>query len=96
MKANRVQIREEAREDKRQAFIWYNKNKEGLGEKFLGEVENVLQLIWKSPEAFPFCKKSLRQVSLKKFPYVVIYDFSESDLTGYAVFHTHLNLNKKP
>ena len=96
MRADRLEIREEADEDIRKAHAWYEAKRSGLGAEFLQEVGKVLDHIVLNPEAFQVWKMNLRQVPLEKFPYVLIYGIVKKSIVVYAVFHTHLNPNKKP
>lgn len=92
----KINIREEAVQDLIKGYLWYEEQKKGLGENFVSEVESSLRYLRRNPEAFPKKRKSLREVNLKTFPYLIIYSVEDSLLTVVANFHSHLNPNKKP
>lgn len=92
----KINIREEAVQDLVKGYLWYEEQKKGLGENFVSEVESSLKHLRRNPEAFPKKRKSLRELSLKIFPYLIIYSVENSLVTVMAIFNSHLNPNKKP
>lgn len=92
----KINIREEAVQDLVKGYLWYEEQKKGLGEKFVSEIESSLRYLRRNPEAFPKKRKSLRELSLKTFPYLIIYSVENTLVTVLAIFHSHLNPNKKP
>ena len=91
-----INIREEAVQDLNKGYSWYENQQKDLGKKFLSEVESSLKFLRKNPEAFPKKRKSLRELTLKTFPYLIIYSVEESSVTILAIFNSFLNPNKKP
>ena len=75
----------EALEDIRQA--------NGLGERFLKAVDLRFDQIIHYPEYYSYIsadsEKTMRDVKLKGFPFVVIYDLVGADVIVYAVQNTH-------
>ncbi len=55
-------------------YEWYEKQKQGLGEEFLAELDRSYTKIQSHPEYFSRVKKNFRQAALKRFPYVVVYE----------------------
>ncbi len=49
-------------------IVWYEKQQEGLGGKFISEIEAGLKYLKQNPKAFPGKKKGFREFNLKKFP----------------------------
>ena len=79
----------------KEAYDWYKKQKQGLGEEFLGELDGCYDKLQLHPEYFGKIKKNFRQAALKRFPYVVVYEIIKSDVIVFAVFHTNRNTNSK-
>jgi toxin ParE1/3/4 len=74
-----------------EAAEWYDEQRPGLGDRFLDEVEEVLDLLAEHPRVGPELDPRpgtdpLRQFSLKSFPYVVVYS-AEPELAILAVAH---------
>lgn len=88
-------LKEEARQDILGAVEWYDQRQSGIGGKFITAIEETLNRILKHPESGRKIYKSFRQTSLKKFPYVIVYEIDHASLIIYAVFHTSQNPKKK-
>lgn len=64
----------EADKEYTEAFIWYQKQQEGLGEKFIEAVRQKLEAIAVSPETFGSKgNKNYREAKVEIFPYVIVY-----------------------
>jgi plasmid stabilization system protein ParE len=83
-----------AEQDADVAAEWYNAHRDGLGLEFLDALETLLERIETSPESFSRLEdyagtRRLRQGSLRRFPYKVIFEVkSEEKLLVLAVAHT--------
>ncbi len=53
------------------AYEWYEKQKQGLGEEFLEELDKFYFKVKSHSEYFSKIKKNFRQASLKRFPFVI-------------------------
>lgn len=74
----------------------YESKSIGLGGKFLDDLFDQLRYLRQNPEYFPKNEDGFREVNLKSFPYLVIYDISSGTVTIWAVFNTYQNPLKKP
>ena len=74
-----------------EAYDWYEVQKKGLGEEFLAELDTSYKKIQTHPTFYSIIKKNYRQVSLKRFPYVIVYEIIKSQVIVFAVFHTSRN-----
>lgn len=77
-----------ARDDIREAHKWYEHRSVGLGERFLGHVEECLNRIVRNPNAYAIVHKQYRRAIVRKFPYVIFYRAETSMITVHAVFHS--------
>jgi plasmid stabilization system protein ParE len=87
MHANLV-IAPEAELDIAEAYVWYERRRIGLGEEFLSSVDACMEGIRRHPEMYPLVHENYRRSLIRRFPYAVFYDYPESTVTLYAVFHT--------
>ncbi len=81
------------------AIDWYERRREGLGKKFLAEVERESGRIIEDPFLFPKSKETditYRRAVLRKFPFVIIFSSTIDEIIIHSVFHTRLNPDKKP
>ncbi|WP_232251450.1 type II toxin-antitoxin system RelE/ParE family toxin [Oscillatoria acuminata] len=84
----------EAEQDVAQAFGWYEEQEFGLGEEFLRCIDACIQFIWRSPGIYPVVHESYRRAVVRRFPYVVFYEYSDTTVMIYAVFHCSQNPKK--
>jgi hypothetical protein len=77
-----------------EAFNYYEDELEGLGERFLNELDKVILSVNLIPNGF---KKFhiYRQIPFDVFPYILIYEVIEKYLVVYAVFKTAQDPQKK-
>lgn len=73
------------------AYNWYETQKPGLGEEFLEELDVLYHKLESHPEYFGKVKKNFRQVALKRFPFVIVYEIIKTEVVVFAVFHTSRN-----
>ena len=79
-----------ARADLRQAALWYEEQRDGLGIRFAAEVSRAIELILRAPERWPVRQGTHRYV-LRRFPYTIAYRASAGEVLIVAVAHQHLD-----
>jgi plasmid stabilization system protein ParE len=89
-----VRYAPEAEDDVSDGYSFYEKRASGLGEEFLRAVDACISSISRSPEAHQRIYKSYRRSVVRRFPYVVIYEYDGGVVTVYSVFHTSQDPNK--
>jgi hypothetical protein len=88
-------IKPRAIEMAKEAYDWYEEHQEGLGDSFLLELERCYDKIESLPALYAKINKNFRQIILRTFPYVVVFEILKNDVVVYAVFHTSRNPRKK-
>ena len=91
-----LEIKEEAIFDIKEAYLYYEEQKIGLGNRFLDTLETYIERVQKNPEHYQVKRKPYREAFIKDFPYLIIYEIEASKVIIYAVFNTWKNPNKKP
>jgi len=81
---NPVIISTEAESDLTQAYLWYEKQVEGLGSEFLLCVDACIQNITRSPKIHQKVHKNIRRALIRRFPYGIFYP---DHIMIIAVFH---------
>ena len=79
---------EEIREEIASAYNWYEKQRTGLGDEFLDELDSAFNLLKSNPLYFSFIYKSRRRVILKRFPYKIVYEVLGTDIIIYSIRHS--------
>jgi plasmid stabilization system protein ParE len=75
-----------ARADFRNAAVWYEEQRPGLGDEFSRAVRAAATLIASGPERWPE-KHGLRRYVLRRFPYTIAYRFASDSVEILAVAH---------
>ncbi len=86
-----IEILQTATGDLQESYDWYEKRRVGLGDQFIEEVDDYLDLISNNPYQFSvhFSEK-YRFALLKRFPFRIVYNIEEDEnlVNVTAVFHT--------
>lgn len=90
-----LQIKEEAKKEIVDAAHWYAQITKGLEIRFINQLEAVFNIILNNPKTYKRIYKHFRQAALKKFPYVVVYEYEANSVIIYSVFHASQHPNKK-
>jgi toxin ParE1/3/4 len=59
--------------DVQAAFVWYESQRFRLGSKLLDEIDRALDTVSAMPQMGRIVHRGLRQVTLRRFPYVMYY-----------------------
>ena len=81
-------ITPEAEQDLAEAKVWYEKQREGLGDEFLLCLEESLDRICRIPLAATEVFQGVRRVVVRRFPYGVFYRVEEDQIAVVAVYHS--------
>lgn len=88
MKHNRsVSFFPAARNELRDAVDYYNDQYAGLGYEFGAEVRRTIARILRFPSAWPLLSSNTHRCLTNRFPYGVIYQFTDKELFVVAVMH---------
>ena len=82
-----VIVRSEAEADVEDAYRWYESRSQGLGNQFLLNVREALDIIRHSPRIYPIIREEFRRAPLGRFPFSVIYVVRSDRIEVLAVFH---------
>lgn len=93
----RIIISTAAAKDLQKSFEWYESLSAGLGFRFVEFVDKVLAILELYPESFPLKKDSFREASIKRFPYLVVYEYSSENQMIYILhfFNSRQHPKKK-
>lgn len=83
----RLTVLKSAAEDTTEAYNYYEGIKPGLGDRFMAELLQRFNEISKHPQYYGFIdeKHFIRDVKLKNFPYLVVYEVEEDAVIIYSV-----------
>jgi hypothetical protein len=90
-----LEVKDEANLEITEAYLYYEEKRKGLGEEFLDQLDIYFDRITENPKHFPQKRKPYREVFIKRFPFLVIYEISKGKIIVYSVFNTWQNPDKK-
>ena len=80
-------VRAEAEADLAASRLWYEEQYDGLGGRFIAEVDATFRRIEANPLAFAFVRGKLRRALLRRFPFGVFYALTDQNIVVVAVLH---------
>ena len=80
-----------AKADVSSAYGWYEERQVGLGESFSLSVQALLSTISRRPNGFPAVDDRFRRAVVRRFPFVIVYEFDARQVIVHALFHTSQN-----
>jgi plasmid stabilization system protein ParE len=83
----KVYVRPDAETDIEEAAIWYEKQRNGLGDEFLDEVLSAFKKISDNPLMYAVVHRHTRRVLIHRFPFAIYYRVEEDSLAVVAVMH---------
>jgi plasmid stabilization system protein ParE len=86
-----LRLRPEAEQDLADAAVWYEEQREGLGNQFLDEVLSAFSVISETPLMFPVVHRNIRRALIHRFPFGVYYRVDSTEIVVVAVMHGSRN-----
>jgi plasmid stabilization system protein ParE len=81
-----------ARQELKDAVLYFNKINTALGSSFASEVERTIARILRFPEAWPLVTRSARRCRMRRFPYGIVYRLREKEIEIISIMH----LSRRP
>lgn len=85
-------VKEDADQDIAVAYLYYEERLEGLGDRFLRELQNRYNQLKENPKHYGFISvndpKSLRKVVVNHFPYLVVYQIIDEHVIIHAIHNS--------
>lgn len=87
MKSKPVEFLPAAQREVEDAYLWYEQQEPGVGERFLKVLGETLLQIKTQPDWGTPHIRNTRKVQIEKFPYTVIYREETDKIAIYTVAH---------
>jgi plasmid stabilization system protein ParE len=82
-----VEVDSAAKADIRRAFVWYENQREGLGEKFVQRVREAIERIAANPAGYAKVIGEARKSELRQFPYSLWFKFKDEVVVIACLHH---------
>ncbi|MFN0157681.1 MAG: type II toxin-antitoxin system RelE/ParE family toxin [Bacteroidota bacterium] len=83
-----VRFHAQAEGEFRDAVVWYEHQRVGLGSEFFLCIDETVERIRRSPTSFPIVHKNIRRAVVRRFPFAVFFETEKSEVRVLAVFHS--------
>jgi len=70
------------------AYEFYERQRLGLGVRFVEELESTVREVSEAPRSFSPVERDVRRARVRKFPYFVYFEELEGSIAILSVFHT--------
>jgi plasmid stabilization system protein ParE len=83
----RLEVRDRASNEFIEGYLWYENQRDGLGEEFHDEVQEHFDFLRERPEGFAKWRGPYKKINLKRFPYVIVFRVAKDTVVVFSVFH---------
>ena len=83
----RVIIRPNAETDLREAWLWYESQRAGLGDELLIIIRAAIRRLETDPERRPFYYRDFRRLLTHRFPYKLVYRVEGERVIVFRILH---------
>jgi len=87
----RLEVRDRASVEFIEGYLWYEQQRDGLGEEFHDEVQAYFDILRQRPTGFSKWRGPYKKINLKRFPYIVVFRFEKNTVIIFSVFHNKRN-----
>ena len=84
-------VRAAAAADVEEAYLWYQRQRAGVGEEFLEAVDAILREIATHPKTYPVIHRETRRALLRRFPYAIFFRVYDETIVVIACMHGRRN-----
>ena len=80
-----------------ESYDYYEAQSKGLGERFIAEADNIIDIIQNNPTRARLIKGNYRAINLPTFPFLIIYNYNKllKRVSVTAVHHAAKNPKKR-
>ncbi len=83
----KLQLLSCAEDDISTAVLWYEKQMNGLGHRFILSIDATIQSVQRNPLLYPKVYKNFHRALIQRFPYGIYYFIKQDTIIVIAVFH---------
>jgi len=90
-----VLVREEAERDLVAARDWYEDRRHDLGQEFLDEFAQAMQILESRPDRGRLYYRDFRRIILRRFPYKIFYQIIGERVVVFRVLHARQDYERQ-
>ena len=85
-----------AKDDLELAFVWYERQRRGLGFEFLDCIESATRQILDNPEIHRIHYPRFRGCVIRRFPFTIFYSMETHDIVVHSIFDNRRDPQSRP
>lgn len=85
-----------AKDDIELAFVWYERQRKGLGFDFLDCVEAAVKSILENPKIYQVYHSRFHGCVIRRFPFSVFYSIEDKEIIVHSIFDNRQDPDKRP
>jgi len=89
-----VRLRDEAERDLADAAIWYEQQRQGLGNEFLSEALAAFNAIAERPLQYQIVRRDTRRALTRRFPFGIYFRIETTQIVVVAIMHGSRHPNR--
>lgn len=83
----KISFHPDVAEDIKGAYFWYEKQLQGLGDRFILELEDGYEGIINFPNSWANFQYGFKRYILNKFPFSIVYKISNNQIIVISIMH---------
>jgi plasmid stabilization system protein ParE len=87
---------ERAKADLETAFLWYKRQRRGLGFEFLDCVEMAVRSISEHPNMYRVRHQNIRSCVIRRFPFSIFHSLEAEKIIVHSIFDNRQDPDKRP
>ena len=91
-----IRYTDRAKDDLELTFVWYERQRRGLGFEFLDCVESAIKMIMESPEIYRMYYAEFKGCVIRRFPFSIFYTVEETEIVVHSIFDNRQDPEKRP
>jgi plasmid stabilization system protein ParE len=86
-----LEVRDRASAEFIEGYLWYEDQRDGLGEEFHDEVQEQFEFLRQRPSGFAKWRGPYKKINLRRFPYIIVFRVVKDTVIIFSVFHSSRN-----
>lgn len=92
----KLRYTDRAKDDIELAFVWYERQRRGLGHEFMGCVEAGVKSILDNPKMYRMYYSHFRGCVIRRFPFSIFYTIEDREIVVHSIFDNRQDPEKRP
>jgi len=92
----KLQYTSRAKDDLELAYVWYERQRKGLGGEFLNCIEAAIQSIMENPLIYQLYYANFHGCVVRRFPFLIFYTIEDKAIVIHSIFDSRQDTESRP